>query len=94
MKTADDTRLSVVVRGRVQGVFYRASAAAEARSLGLTGFVRNCYDGAVELVAEGRRDRLEQLLAWARYGPSGARVDDVAVDWSGAQHEFTAFSIR
>jgi acylphosphatase len=66
------------VTGRVQGVFYRASTVKEAARLGLTGWVRNEPDGSVVLEAQGSREAVEALVAWARKGPSGARV--VAVD--------------
>src|SRR5688572_9937769 len=63
-------RIHLVVRGRVQDVFFRASAQREARRLGLTGWVRNRQDGAVELIAEGEEDQVKDLLAWAQHGPS------------------------
>ena len=62
-------RLHVVVQGRVQGVYFRASAQNKARLLGLRGWVRNCADGSVEFVAEGERSELEQLLSWSQAGP-------------------------
>jgi len=85
------TRIRARVTGLVQGVFYRASTRDTARGLGLTGWVRNCDDGAVELEAEGPAEQVEQLLAWCRRGPPAARV--VAVDVaeippSGADRDF------
>ena len=59
-------QLHITVRGRVQGVFFRAAMRRLARRLDLTGWVRNCPDGSVEVLAEGRRDVLEQLLDWCR----------------------------
>lgn len=58
-----------------------------ARSLGVSGWVRNNPDGTVEAVLEGDDDRLELLLSWCRRGPAGARVDDVDVDWEEPQGE-------
>lgn len=87
-------RLSLRVRGRVQGVYYRASTEAEARGLGLTGWVRNREDGSVELVAEGPRDRLEALHRWCQAGPARARVDAVEASWSPATGEFARFEVR
>jgi len=52
-----------------------------AGSLGLAGSARNLPDGAVEVVLEGPRERIESMLDWCRRGPAGARVDDVRVDW-------------
>ena len=68
----------VVVKGRVQGVWYRASCRAEAERLGVRGTVRNRVDGAVEVHAEGEPSGVEQLVAWCWNGPPVAAV--VAVD--------------
>lgn len=75
------TRARVRVRGRVQGVFFRAEARERARSLGLAGWVRNCADGTVEAVFEGEPERVESMVGWCRRGPSGAHVDAVDVKW-------------
>lgn len=82
------------VSGRVQGVGFRFSALDEARRLGLTGWVRNTPEGGVELVAEGDRERLQQLVAWCHAGPRGARVTDVEQDWLPFNGEFDNFRIR
>jgi acylphosphatase len=77
------------VTGRVQGVFYRASTEAQARQLHLTGWVRNCENGDVELVACGAADRLTQLERWLWQGPPSAQVSTVQrqelpwQDWNG-----------
>jgi len=92
---ADDyARLHLLVSGRVQGVFFRGAAADEARTLALTGWVRNLPDGRVEIVAEGRRRALNALAAWAHDGPPAARVIDVEEEWSGFQAEFKDFRVR
>lgn len=67
------------VTGRVQGVYYRASASAEAVRLGLHGFVRNEDDGSVYAEAEGPREALERFVAWCRRGPAHAQVSEVSV---------------
>ncbi|WP_159728430.1 acylphosphatase [Methylosinus sp. Ce-a6] len=67
----------IIVRGRVQGVGFRAFVAREARRLALAGWARNCDDGAVEIVAAGPRDALDSLIATARRGPALARVHDL-----------------
>jgi acylphosphatase len=69
--------MRVWVRGRVQGVFFRAEAQARARSLDLAGWVRNAADGSVEAVFEGEPDRVESMVEWCRHGPTGAIVDEV-----------------
>ncbi|MBM4355325.1 MAG: acylphosphatase [Deltaproteobacteria bacterium] len=66
-----------VVRGRVQGVFYRASTEEKAAELGLAGWVRNRTDGSVEVVAAGPADLLSELEEWLHVGPRHARVDSV-----------------
>ena len=86
-------RIHLVVRGRVQGVYFRASAKREARQLGLTGWVKNRNDSAVELVAEGEEDQVKDLLAWAQHGPSTARVDRVETRWRSYTGEYAKFRI-
>jgi acylphosphatase len=86
-------RAHVVVRGAVQGVFFRAETCNRARSLAVVGWVRNTHDGAVEAVFEGEDDRVESMVAWCRRGPAGARVDEVQTSWSAPEGE-DAFAIR
>jgi acylphosphatase len=86
-------RIHLVVRGRVQGVFYRASAQREARQLGLTGWVKNRQDGSVEIVAEGEEDQVKDFLSWAQQGPTTARVDHVDTKWRSYTGEFSDFRI-
>ena len=69
----------MVVSGRVQGVFFRDSCQREAVAAGVTGWVRNRRDGAVEAVFEGDDDAVEAMVSWCRNGPSHARVDEVEV---------------
>lgn len=71
------------VRGRVQGVFFRATTRDKARALGLDGYVRNLPDGRVEVLASGDAEDLESLERFLREGPQMARVD--GVDREGAQ---------
>lgn len=73
-------RARAIVTGRVQGVSYRASTVAEARRLGLKGWVRNLPDGGVELEVEGTPARVAELLAWCDHGPPAAQVTSVAVE--------------
>jgi acylphosphatase len=77
-------RLHAVVHGRVQGVGFRATTEYEARKLGLRGWVRNLFDGGVEVDAEGDRTHLEKFLAFLHRGPLGAHVDAVQAEWLAA----------
>lgn len=86
-------QVQLVVRGRVQGVYFRASAQREARRLGLTGWVRNRPDGFVELLAEGEEEGLKDLIAWANRGPSAARVERVDTRWRSFTGEYSDFRI-
>ena len=74
-------RARLVVRGRVQGVWFRGATQDEAQRLGIAGWVRNRHDGAVEAEVEGAPPAVEALIAWAHRGPGAARVTDVAVEW-------------
>lgn len=67
------------VKGRVQGVFYRASARDQAEALGLSGWVKNLEDGRVEAIACGTEVQLGEFEAWLRAGPPMARVDDIEI---------------
>jgi acylphosphatase len=78
--TAPETARRVVVRGRVQGVWFRATTAERATSLGLRGRAQNRTDGAVLVHAAGTPDALEALVAWLHRGPPMARVDSVEVE--------------
>ena len=89
----ENARVRLLIEGRVQGVFFRASAQAEASRLGLTGWVRNRPDGGVEIVAEGERKKLDDWIAWCRYGPRGAEVENVRIEREEFGGEFTAFRI-
>lgn len=93
-ETTSAARVQLKIHGRVQGVYYRASALQEAEKLGLTGWVMNCADGTVEAVAEGAKQKLEELIAWCRQGPQGARVTHVDVRWESAENNFRGFSIK
>ena len=87
--------LHLRIHGRVQGVFFRASTRARAERLSLTGWVRNCPDGTVELHAEGPRDSLIALREWCRRGPEGAQVTEINETWTEACHALDGgFSIH
>jgi acylphosphatase len=87
-------QLHAVVHGRVQGVGFRDATQRRAIELGLTGWVRNLPERAVETVAEGERAALEQFLAWLRRGPQAAHVEQVDHEWLSATGRFQDFHIR
>ena len=87
-------RLQLIVSGRVQGVGFRFSAYDEAKELALAGWVRNLPDGDVEIVAEGSRQNLQMLAAWAHLGPPFGHVTHVREEWFESTGEFTEFRIR
>ena len=86
-------RLHLKVSGLVQGVFFRANTRDEALKLGLTGFVRNLPDGSVEIVAEGDREILDELLRWCQKGPRISRVDHLDHTWDKTDGSFDTFEI-
>lgn len=88
-------RVRLLVEGRVQGVGYRYSACAEARHLGLTGWVRNRSDGRVELEVEGAEAEVAQMVAWCWRGPAFAEVSQVEVrSLDDDAPPYDGFSIR
>ncbi len=87
-------RVQATIIGRVQGVFFRVTTQKQATTLGLKGFVRNLTDGSVSLEAEGEEELLNQLLRWCHEGPSGARVDEVKVNWITPLNQESEFSIK
>ena len=82
----------LLIKGRVQGVYYRASAKDMARKNGLTGWIRNTPDGHVEAIASGNEDQLELFINWCRQGPRGARVTEVDIQLV-EDAEFDSFKI-
>ena len=91
---ARKVRANVKVSGIVQGVFFRAYTREKAVRLGVTGWVRNLYDGRVEGLFEGGEQAVSQLVTWCRKGPPGARVIDVEVEWGEYSGEFDTFFVE
>lgn len=89
-----NTRLHAVVFGIVQGVNFRYYTQQRANLLGLSGWVANRHDGSVEVVAEGPREMVEDLLAFLNTGPSSARVDRVDTRWEKPTGETGGFRTR
>jgi acylphosphatase len=82
----------IIIRGRVQGVYFRVSAQDKANELALTGEVRNLQDGSVQVLVAGEEKRVAQLIAWCHSGPPGARVEEVVVD-DVPEQRFEGFKI-
>lgn len=87
-------QLHAIVQGHVQGVGFRYFVQEQAVRLGVNGWVRNRWEGTVELQAEGERAKLEDLLAALRRGPRGSHVSGVQFTWGEAQGIAKGFSIR
>lgn len=88
-----EAALSIVIKGKVQGVYYRASAKHKAEELGITGFAQNLSDGSVLIEAEGEARYLKEFMEWCKIGPKHAKVSDViSTDGSLAGHQ--KFEIR
>ncbi len=87
-------RLHLLISGRVQGVFFRATTQKTATQLEVRGFVRNLADGRVEVVAEGEQQALQKLSDWCRLGPRGAIVEHISVSASESLDEFDSFEVR
>ncbi len=90
---SDQVRAEIVVRGRVQGVFFRASAQQEGLQLGLTGEISNLPDGSVEAVVEGERGAVDDFVAWCKRGPPSAQVEGVDVKLRPVRGDFRTFTV-
>ena len=87
-------RLHVNIKGRVQGVGFRAFVVDRALTLGVKGWCRNRWDGSVEVMAEGERKALDQLLLSLRRGPSMSNVSQLDLEWLSPTGEFKSFYVR
>ncbi len=86
--------LHIIVKGRVQGVYFRAYTQKQAAKLKLSGFVKNLADGNVEIVASGEADALRELVAWCHKGPMLAKVSEVIASPYPGNAIFHGFEIR
>lgn len=87
-------QVTITVRGRVQGVFYRHSARIKAADLGITGWIRNEPDGSVSILAEGEPATLEEFVSWCREGPPLAAVEAVEFAWAEATGGWRDFEMQ
>ena len=84
---------NIRISGRVQGVGFRYTARNMAKTLGIRGFVKNEYDGAVYIEAEGEEENIRQFIRWCRKGPVSGRVTEINVE-PGEYQDFKSFSVR
>jgi acylphosphatase len=84
----------VHVTGDVQGVGFRYSAIHQANAIGVTGWVRNLWDGRVEAMIEGEESLVQQMVEWCRQGPRSAEVTDLDVEMLPYTGKFTRFDVR
>lgn len=87
-------QLHAIVKGKVQGVWFRAWTQDMARDMGLKGWVRNLPEGHVETVAQGDQETLERFLESLHDGPPLARVAEIDTNWTAADEKFTNFSVK
>ena len=89
----DKVRAHAIIKGRVQGVFFRMETQRAAVERGVTGWVRNLPDGSVEAVMEANRSSVESLIKWCWKGPPASEVKEVVVKWEAFTGEFSSFEI-
>jgi len=94
MNESRNQRLHALVIGRVQGVGFRYFVMGAAGDLAVTGWVRNCREGYVEVVAEGEKEKLDQLLRILKRGSRSSFVKEVKENWQDYTGEFPGFSVR
>jgi acylphosphatase len=88
-------KIRVLVSGDVQGVWFRISTQDKANELGLTGWVKNLFSNAVEIIAEGDLDPLSELSGWLQDGPPNAEVKKISIEWEAiSNNEFSSFEIH
>lgn len=90
----DQLRAHVWVKGRVQGVGFRAYVESTARQAGVTGWVRNVGYDTVETVAEGERGKVERFIEMVQQGPRASRVDESRVEWEEVTGKFGEFGVK
>ena len=83
----------IIVSGIVQGVSFRSFAKKHAHKLQLNGFVRNLPDGSLEVIAEGKKEKIEELIKEIRKGPEGSKVDDIKIEWR-KDEGYSIFEVR
>lgn len=87
-------RVHLFISGKVQGVFFRLNAKKKAEELGISGWAGNLSDGRVEILVEGEKEKIEELIKWARKGPLFAKVDELEIERQEFKEEFHSFEIK
>ena len=88
-------KIRVMISGDVQGVFFRISTQDKARELKLTGWVKNIFTNAVEILAEGDREKLSLFTGWLQLGPPNATIHKISIEWEESlDKEFSSFEIH
>ncbi len=87
-------QVQLIIHGKVQGVFFRQSTKEIAKKLNVKGFVRNKADGTVEVIAQGPKKDIDELIRFCNRGPRGARVDTVEIIKQQSSEGFEGFFIR
>ncbi|MDY0388100.1 MAG: acylphosphatase [Methanolobus sp.] len=85
---------TIIVKGKVQGVYFRKFTLENAKKLELAGFAQNLPDGRVKVFAEGKKSSILQLVDYLNIGPALARVDDLDISWSSFSSEYLDFNIK
>lgn len=88
-----DAYCKIILKGRVQGVGFRWFVKQNADQLGINGYVKNRYDGNVEIQAEGEKSAIETLIQQLKKGPTFAKVHDIDVDWGDYRGHYNDFTI-
>jgi acylphosphatase len=86
-------RIHLIISGDVQGVGFRAWVVRQAKKLGVSGWVKNRDDGSVEIVAEGLKNKLEELAKLCRHGPEVSWIEALDIRWERADHRFVGFEV-
>ncbi|MGY8788024.1 MAG: acylphosphatase [Fidelibacterota bacterium] len=87
-------KVKVLVSGKVQKVWFRKQTQTKALEFGLTGWVKNIFNNAVEIMAEGNMDNLSLLLGWLQDGPPLAKVKKISIEWFECESEYKTFEIH
>ena len=88
-----NSRVHIIISGRVQGVFFRSNAAKKASEIGVTGWIRNLRDGSVEAIFEGNKKALEEIIDFCKIGPPGALVKNIELKWEPSTSQYRTFNI-